>query len=214
MLSYNPTSRVVRVVWTVVAVLGLAILILTVGAVVWQAQKLDDLSDDNRALHDGIDQANVRLEQAGQPQVPVPDSSETTGSSVSRAAILSALSDYCGDCLGPQGARGLTGPLGPQGPQGRRGQAGLPGATGNPGARGEQGVAGPQGPRGEEGPPGPKGEQGEEGPPGADGHDGKDGAAGTADPGTYECPDGQVLVGFTVGMDGAVAIDCQPQILP
>jgi hypothetical protein len=138
---------------------------------------------------------------------------------------------------GPQGERGFTGA---QGIQGRTG----PGPTaaqiaaavddwcsagmcrGEAGDRGQAGVdstvAGPQGSQGEPGQdstvPGPAGPAGQDGEDGADstipGPQGIRGPQGTAKPGTYACPDGEFMTGFTVDPDGAVTLACQDPIPP
>ena len=119
---------------------------------------------------------------------------------------------------GPQGIPGLQGPEGRQGPegvpglQGPRGLQGPPGQDGKDGAAGREGASGkdgPEGPVGAQGQPGQDGAQGPEGPQGLPGQDGKDGDPGTARPGTYSCPDGQYVGGFTVADDGAVTLDCR-----
>lgn len=93
---------------------------------------------------------------------------------------------------GADGRDGTNGRPGRDGKSGQPGQAGPTGATGEAGAKGDQGPAGPQGDRGPEGPTGPQG------PP------------GTAQPGTYSCPDGEYLRGFTVAPDGSINLICAP----
>lgn len=44
---------------------------------------------------------------------------------------------------------------------------------------------------------------------GIDGERGPAGPQGTAKPGTYSCPDGEVMTGFTVAADGAVTLACE-----
>lgn len=131
---------------------------------------------------------------------------------------------------GPQGERGYTGAqgvqgrlgprgeVGPPGPVGPRGVAGPAGPAGPQGATGAEGQAGPAGPRGE---PGPQGIQGPQGEPGADstvpGPQGARGPQGTAQPGTYACPDGEYVSGFTVDAEGAVTLTCKsltPPVTP
>lgn len=114
-----------------------------------------DLTNSVTVLKDTVDEANTKLEQAGEapvnvPDVDVPDEPDTS-------PILPI--------------QGPIGPIGPQGPQGEPGEScieevGLRRCQGTEGQDGEDGadstVAGPQGPQGE---PGPKGDKGD---PGAD----------------------------------------------
>jgi hypothetical protein len=99
-------------------------------------------------------------------------------------------------CRGEAGDRGQAGvdstTPGPQGPQGEQGEPGqdstVPGPTGPPGQNGaDSTVPGPQGIRGPQ---------------------------GTAKPGTYACPDGEFMTGFTVDVEGAVKLACQDPIPP
>jgi hypothetical protein len=121
--------------------------------------------------------------------------------------------------VGAPGADGARGPRGVDGAPGPVGDQGSPGPTGSSGAKGEKGDTGPAGPTGPQGDLGPKGDTGDPGPagaPGTDGATGPVGPAGTALPGTYTCPDGEVLHGLTVADDGAVTLDCVPDatVLP
>lgn len=93
---------------------------------------------------------------------------------------------------GAPGRPGTNGKPGRDGKTGQDGADGPPGSTGEPGAKGDQGPAGPQGDRGPEGPAGPQG------------------SPGTAQPGTYACPDGEYLRGFTVNADGSINLACAP----
>lgn len=93
---------------------------------------------------------------------------------------------------GTPGRDGVNGKPGRDGKAGQDGSDGTPGTPGNAGPKGDTGAAGPQGDRGQEGPVGPQG------PP------------GTAQPGTYTCPDGEYLRGFTIAPDGAVNLICAP----
>lgn len=145
--------------------------------------------------------------------------------------------------IGPAG-ESIIGPRGPAGDTGKPGQSvtgpeGPPGADGNDGTNGTSGKDGRGirsmrltesgdlvvefndgttqnfgpliGPRGPEGPQGP---QGEAGAPGADGAPGPQGPTGTAVPGTYECPMGESLLGFTINGDGTVALKCSGALIP
>lgn len=115
---------------------------------------------------------------------------------------------------GPAGIPGLTGPpgprgpVGPRGPKGDTGNAGSTGTTGSQGSTGSTGATGPAGPKGDTGPQGPQGPQGDQGPKG------DTGPAGTANAGTYSCPDGQYVTGFTVTADGAVNLACASSLPP
>lgn len=122
---------------------------------------------------------------------------------------------------GPQGRTGPpgeTGPRGPIGPDGESGPRGPQGATGAPGAAGSQGEPGPTGPQGETGTQGIQGPTGLTGPAGADstipGPQGPRGPQGTARPGTYTCPDGEYVGGFTISVEGAVTLSCKPLAPP
>ncbi|MCW2758047.1 MAG: hypothetical protein JWO46_1793 [Nocardioidaceae bacterium] len=69
------------------------------------------------------------------------------------------------------------------------------------------------------GQPGKDGRDGVDGKNGTDGKDGVDGTPGqpgTATPGSYTCPSGQYLEGFTVAVAGDVTLDCQllPSLVP
>lgn len=163
-----PSDRSLRwMKWVVVA----AVLTAVIGLVIAFTQissRLDDSTDDLKALADynalqdatisaqqlALDRANDRLRDAGRAPVAVPDAPEPV-----------------------QGERGPVGPagesiVGPRGPAGRDGQSIV-------GPRGPRGFAGSDstipGPPGDAGAastvPGPKGDPG---PPGKDGKDGTD----------------------------------------
>jgi hypothetical protein len=207
-----PSQRVVR--FMAGAAMGLALLLLVwlVGSVIVLAirtnhngDKIDSLQSTNAAQDEALKEANRRLEQAGEPTVAVPDTPAPSPQPGEPGASGEP------GAMGPRGYPGATGATGPQGPEGKRGPRGFTGldgpvgVKGDPGATGQQGEQGPPGPQGD---PGPKGEQGNQGP------QGDTGPAGTANPGTYSCPDGQVVVGFTVSGDGSVNLSCQQQFLP
>jgi len=82
------------------------------------------------------------------------------------------------------------------------------------GRDGVDGVDGEDGTDGTDGRDGKPGQDGKDGQPGADGVDGEDGTPGSALPGTYTCPDGEHVVGFTIAADGAVELDCQARTPP
>ncbi|WP_436700986.1 hypothetical protein [Nocardioides sp. BYT-33-1] len=144
-----------------------------------------------------------------------------------RDATIAELQKRCADAAGctpvvvPEairgatGDRGIQGPVGPPGPRGEscveelglrtcRGDDGANGATGEPGANGADGTPGKDGAAGKDGAQGPQGDPGPAGPAGPQG------PAGTAQPGSYSCPDGEVMSGFTVAADGSVSITCRP----
>jgi hypothetical protein len=124
---------------------------------------------------------------------------------------------------GPQGERGFTGATGPQGrtgppgetgPRGPIGPRGAPGEPGDIGLTGTAGATGEQGPIGLTGPQGIQGIQGPKGDTGAKGDTGDRGPQGAAKPGTYACPDGETVVGFTIAADGAVTLSCRAPTPP
>jgi hypothetical protein len=114
------------------------------------------------------------------------------------AQMDAAQARYCdahNECQGPAGLNGINGTNGADG----RGLLSMQCATGGWIIKYTDGIGEPDG--------GPC--RGPQGVPGTDGHDGKDGADGTAKPGTYACPDGETVTGFTVAADGAVTLSCQ-----
>lgn len=203
-----PSERVIRVMAALVVIIVLLGAAL-IGARVYvlsqndqkQSQQIGQLEGENTAQSEALAEANRRLAEAGQAPVPVPEPGEP-GTPGEQGEV------------GEQGPAGEPGPAGPAGVAGDDGKRGPRGFTGIDGPAGPPGAQGPQGPRGEQGPSGPKGEPGEPGPPGTDGVDGAPGPAGTAQPGTYACPENQVLTGFTVTADGGVVLDCRPPLLP
>lgn len=161
------------------------------------------------ALEAGLDEANDRLEAQGEAPVPVPEVDPSAGPEQPPQIILGQ--------PGPQGERGPAGVRGPQGRTGPPGEVGPPGPVGPRGPKGDAGDAGPIGTAGEPGPMGPQGEQGPQGEPGPQGVHGEQGAQGprgTARPGTYACPDGEHMTGFTVDAEGAVTLSCQAPTPP
>lgn len=102
---------------------------------------------------------------------------------------------------GAQGPVGPVGPQGPRGPKGDTGSSGVNGETGTPGSAGAAGTTGADGAKGEKGDPGPQGPAGPPGPAGP---------SGTAQPGTYSCPAGEYLRGFSVNADGSINLTCAP----
>lgn len=218
----------------------LFVLALAAGAI-WILNQLA-ADDDQRAqqqaeivaLQAGLDEANDRLAEQGEPPVDVPDIDPGAEPPPPPQVILGQPGPQGergpAGVRGPQGRTGPPGEIGPPGPVGPRGKTGDVGATGATGApgRGIQSMqcatggwiitytdglgepdggpcVGAQGPKGDQGLQGVHGDQGPMGPPGPQ---------GTAQPGTYACPDGEVMSGFTVDPDGAVTLACQDTIPP
>lgn len=153
-----------------------------------RAKLFDEVESDKVA----IEALREQLKQLGEKPVVEPDDVPDG----SRIVVVP----------GPRGLSciedvGLTACRGPSG------QPGKPGADGSDGVDGTDGLNGQDGAPGAKGDPGPKGEKGD---PGERGPAGADGAPGTARPGSYACPSGQYLDGFTIGADGTVSLSCQP----
>lgn len=196
------SDRQVRGAWIAVAVIVILLLVGTIIALFRLnaensdlARRIDATNADRGQLATDLDRQQAAAKAlarqvrslGGAPVVtptPVPGAIGPTGP------------------IGPQGLPGIPGPQGPPGPKGDPGNNGSTGATGTqgsagaPGATGSKGDTGPQGPPGPQGDPGPKGDPGPQGP------------AGTANPGTYACPAGQYLTGFTITADGSVTFTC------
>lgn len=162
------------------------------------AQSAADRADLRHLLEQqaaALDDANAKLVELGQAPVEQPEIPPAPSSPLQ----------------GPPGPQGPVGPGGPRGPScveelgypKCRGDQGAAGTAGTQGQQGDQGPAGKDGVDGKDGAQGPQGEPGPAGPPGP---------AGTALPGTYSCPAGEVLTGFTVAGDGSVSLACQPTI--
>lgn len=140
-----------------------------------------------------LDDANARLVQLGEE--PVDASPPSVPPVLQGRRGLSCVEDLGYSlCRGPQGPVGEKGKPGDDGSDG----VGVPGETGAPGQAGKDGTAGKDGSQGPQGEPGPAGPAGPPGP------------AGAAVPGSYSCPDGEVMSGFTVAADGSVSIACRP----
>jgi len=156
----QPSERIIRWGAVLLPVLGFAVFLLTIAALLWVASENDslerrtdasdadraDLRADLEAQQDALDKANRRLIKAGEKPVtePTPEA-------------------------GPQGIPGLQGPPGEDGepgPPGRRGRAGEDGTDGATGTNGRNGQDGERGPMG---PPGPAGVDGTNGRDGEDG---------------------------------------------
>lgn len=231
-----PSSRTLRVLTDVVLVLAVAafgVIVWTLVSLRGQvSDQAVDLHHSDTARHQlaeavakqqaALDKANQRLVQAGKPPVPTPPAPAPTQTVT---------------VPGPAGATGAQGPRGfscvevlgvaaCRGPQGPSGEVGVAGPAGKDGATGATGPTGPQGPPPSDdqvaaavrfycashddctGPAGEKGDAGPKGDTGATGQPGPAGKDGTAQPGTYSCPDGDYMTGFTVAADGSVTVSC------
>lgn len=195
-----PSDRALRWLKWVVAIAILASIIGMAFAFQQLSDRLDESAADVDSLADvnavqdatisaqqsALDQANERLQNAGESPVPLPElptpapgPTGATGATGPRGPAGAPGDD------GQDGAAGATGPTGARGaagPTGKAGEPGLPGATGTAGATGPRGEAGPAGPKGDKGEPGPKGDAGEPGPRGERGPAGPQGDPGPAGP--------------------------------
>lgn len=197
-LNFVPSTRLLQWVWLLVGAVAVGTLGLIVYLYVDTQGRLDDSERNTATL------ANQLEEMGVDPAVDV-DTNEAP------PVVIQGPPGPAGP-PGPPGVNGFDGidgkngtrgDVGPRGPQGAPGAPGSDGSDGSDGADGDIGPVGPAGPPGPEGPPGPAGERGPEGPPGTDGSN------GTATPGTYTCPDGQYVAGFTVADNGDVTLDCR-----
>lgn len=199
-----PSRRVVSGMTTGLVMLVALGVIGLVAAAIWLVVRVNDMQATNTAQDAAIREANERLVDAGEPPVTVPPTpSEPEQGEPGETGEAGPAGP-----AGPRGLPGVDGTDGQDGKRGPRGFTGIDGTQGPPGAdgaTGPQGAQGPQGPKGEAGPPGPAGEQGPQG---------ATGPAGTANPGTYNCGDGQVLIGFTVNGDGGVSLNCHSSVPP
>lgn len=216
-IAYVPSTRLLRWVWTVAAVLVVGLVVLLTVAVVEQSRQLDqaalndaDSKRDRDALHGAIDaqaealaEANGKLIDAGEPPVAtpsaIPSTSASTGATGERG--LRGPSGTEGDrgARGPAGGRGLAGKPGPPGPGG---------ATGAAGARGEPGPSGSSGSDGARGEPGPQGERGPAGEPGAPGAPGAAGAPGADGQSAYPFTFVFTVPGVVPGDDTTYTVTC------
>lgn len=196
----RPPSRRTLIVLTWLVAILVALL------VVWLAGRVISLSADlgeteHRADTSAADRADLRADLESQQAAL--DAANRKLLALGEAPVQQPTTPPLSPLQGPMGPMGPVGPVGPRGPKGDTGDEGDDGAS-ITGAPGEQGATGPAGPMG---PAGPKGDAGPQGPAGPAG---KDGAPGTATPGTYGCPDGQSMTGFTVAADGTVTVACAP----
>jgi len=207
-----PSETVIRLVVLAILIAGL-VLVLVVGARIYvlsqndqaQAERIGRLEGTNAAQDEALAEANRRLEKAGEAPVEVPPTATPEQGEQGEPGETGETGD--------QGPRGPAGATGPQGEDGRDGKRGPRGFTGLDGPAGPQGPAGQDGAVGPQGQQGPQGERGPAGQDGADGATGPQGPAGTAQPGVYQCPDGQVLTGFTVTGSGNVLLSCQQGVI-
>lgn len=173
--------------------------VLVITGLLWALNQLQAGSDardrqagEIAALEAGLDEANARLAEQGEPPVPVP-----VPSSPPRSApqIILGEPGPAGPTgppgpPGPRGSQGRTGPpgeIGPAGPVGARGESGEQGAAGAAGEDGATGAVGASGPQGPVGPAGPKGDTGAKGDQGTQGPQGPEGPPGPAGP---QCAEG------------------------
>lgn len=193
------------IIWAAVALCSVVLLSGSILAVVQQ-------SDDIHRLQERVESSKVDRADLRQQLDEVKASAEENARRCSRSNDCQpAPVPGSPGAPGAPGLPGVQGPVGPPGPRGEscveelglrpcRGDDGVNGSTGEPGANGADGAAGKNGADGKDGAQGPQGEPGPAGP---------QGPAGTANPGSYSCPDGQYLNGFTISGDGSVSLSCQ-----
>ena len=160
--------------------------------------KLDEQGATIEQQRRALEEANRRCTVAeGCVPVPTPETPDDDGDVVT-VPIPGPKGDKgdrgasCIEALGFNRCRGDEGKGGSDGADGDPGSDGINGQDGAPGAPGAKGDTGPKGDKGD------PGERGPAGPP------------GTAQPGSYACPSGQYLEGFSIGADGTVSLTCQP----
>lgn len=193
-----PSERLVR---RAVGVLIVVVALVVAGLVVLAIRLAHGQGDARHELRAGLEQAardraEFRSDLADQ-----------------RAALAEANRRLVDAGRRPVAAPPSSQTPGPAGPRGEPGSSGEPGAPGEPGAAGSAGPVGPAGPAGPPGPTGAPGPQGEPGAQGEQGPPGPQGVPGTVTPGTYSCPDGQYVAGFTVSPGGGVELDCRAALL-
>lgn len=218
-ISYVPSNRTLRIVWSTVAVVavcllvGLAVAVMEQSAQLERAAAVDQESKADRArLHAGLeaqqeafDEANSRLVDAGQAPVAVP------------SAVPEALEGPAGETgergpVGPAGPAGVPGQDGEDGADGRPGRPGTDGAAGTPGAAGSTGQAGSRGETGATGSQGDRGPAGEQGPAGPVGPQGPAGADGVPGASAYPFTFVFTVPGVVPGDPGTTyTVTCQPE---
>ena len=215
MAKFQPSERAIQVGKPLLLLLGFAVFILLLAAFLWVSSENEsverrnsELSGDRARLterRDDLEQRNTALvrqilELGEAPTVdPAPPDDDPV------PELVPVPGPSCIDEMGLQPCRG------PKGEPGSDGRPGVPGddATGRAGEDGADGRQGPVGPAGPQGDPGVQGETGDQGPKGDTGDQGPAGPPGTAQPGTYACPDGQYVAGFTIGPAGSVTLHCR-----
>lgn len=185
-------------IWGAVAIFALSLLVGSVVAVIRQSGDIHRLEE--KVAVSKTDRADLR-DQLGQVKASAEENARRCAGAEGCSPAPIPGTPGAPGLPGVQGPVGPTGPQGPRGPKGDTGSAGVDGETGTPGSAGAAGTAGADGAKGEKGDPGPQGPAGPSGPTGP---------AGTAQPGTYACPDGEYLRGFSVNSDGSVNLICAP----
>ena len=190
-------ALVVFVAWLVLLVFSLAGRAEKADTAIRQQQTAITRADlDRKALADGLATANAALKKVGQPPVAVPP---PPPGSISSAQIDAAVARYCasGLCVPAAGKKGDTGPA----PTPAQISAAVTAYCAAGACAGTNGGTGP----------GPSDEQVASAVAAycATNTCGTRGSDGTATPGTYTCPVGEVVHGFTVASSGAVTLDCQ-----
>jgi len=197
-------TALVFVIWLIWVVVSLAGRVERAdGAIAQQRTAIARADTDRKALATAVSEANAKLKSLGQTPVIVPP---PPAGVVSSAQIDAAVARYCatGLCT-PRNGRDAPAPTPAQV------EAAVRAVCADDACKGADGAA-------------PSDAQigsavaaycasntcrGEDGTDGTNGTNGTDGKDGTATPGTYTCPDGQVVAGFTVSVGGAVTLDCR-----
>lgn len=179
--------------------------VLVIAGLIWALNQLQAGTDERdlqaveiAALEAGLDEANARLAEQGEPPVPVPSSAPRPAPQIILGEPGPPGPRGEQGRTGPPGEIGPRGPLGPRGPKGEAGTDGEPGAVGAAGSDGAAGIPGEQGPQGEPGPQGVHGEQGPAGPQGAKGDTGPQGPQGPPGAAGPTCPEGSTPQSYYV----------------
>ncbi|MGX5772709.1 hypothetical protein ACWKWN_18355 [Microbacterium trichothecenolyticum] len=151
-------------------IMGAAIVLLVLGAVVLVSLNNAQLRAENQAMYSDLQASQSNAQRLYEQLLALGEDPE--GEEPDEVVSGPAGAE------GPTGPRGATGPVGEQGEPGPPGPAGADGADGAGGASGETGATGPQGPVGPQGPQGPAGTEG---------------PAGSAGPAGPTCPDSYSL---------------------
>lgn len=202
-----------RLVWLrrIVAGIAVTVIVALIAIAIVAVRAIDSGADDRTELRQRLEQqeketAEIRADgQANEAALKEVNKRCDRASGCTPVAPPPPVAVDDGQVItipGPAGVDGRVGQTGPRGPRGFTGIDGddstIPGTDGQPGPPGADGAPGPAGPAGQDGAPG---------------IDGKDGAAGTARPGTYACPAGEYVTGFTITETGDVALTCAPAAL-